>query len=81
MVEMSWGKKSKKQDQMSIDAIGSAFRFSKTYRGKTEEDEEGLRTKEVGLRTKEVGLRTKEVKLRTKEVGLRTKEVGLKPRR
>ena len=36
------------QDQMSIDAIGSAFRFSKTYRGKTEE--EGLRTKEVGLK-------------------------------
>ena len=35
---------------MSIDAIGSAFRFSKTYRGKTEEDEEGLRTKEVGLK-------------------------------
>ena len=40
---------------MSIDAIGSAFRFSKTHRGKTEE--EGLRTKEVGLRTKEVGLK------------------------
>ena len=33
---------------MSIDAIGSAFRFSKTYRGKTEE--EGLRIKEVGLK-------------------------------
>ena len=30
-----------KQDQMSIDAIGSAFRFSETYGGKTEE--EGLR--------------------------------------
>ena len=38
------------KDQMSIDAIGSAFRFSKTYRGKTEEDEEGLRTKEVVLK-------------------------------
>ena len=33
---------------MSIDAIGSAIRFSKTYRGMTEE--EGLRTKEVGLK-------------------------------
>ena len=54
------------QDQMSIDAIGSAVRFSKTYRGKTEE--EGLRTKGIGLRTKEVGLRTKEVGLRSIEV-------------
>ena len=44
---------------MSIDAIGSAFRFSKIYRGKT--DEEGLRTKKVELRTMEVGLRTKKV--------------------
>ena len=47
---------------MSIDAIGSAFRFSKTYRGQTEEV--GLRTKEVGLnqrgRTKDQGGRTKD---------------------
>ena len=40
---------------MSIDAIGSAFRFSKTYRGQTEEV--GLRVKGVGLRIKEVVLR------------------------
>ena len=60
---------------MSIDAIGSAVRFSKTYRGKIEE--EGLRTKGIGLRTKEVGLRTMEVALRTKKVGPRTEEVRL----
>ena len=40
---------------MSIDAIGSAFRFSKIYRGQTEKV--GLRVKGVGLRIKEVVLR------------------------
>ena len=42
---------------MSIDAIGSAFRFSKTYRGKTEK--EGQRAKGKGLRTKDRRGRTK----------------------
>ena len=49
-----------KQDQMSIDAIGSAFRFSKTYRGQTEEvglNQRG-RTKDQGGRTKEEGLKS-----------------------
>ena len=60
---------------MSIDAIGSAFRFSKTYRGQTEEV--GLRFKG---RTKNQAGRTKNQRgsTKAKKVGLRTNGVGLK---